>query len=322
MARTLVIDRPTQLMHNGDVWVGKFDAMASPCEILMALDDASRAEELLTIAASEAWRIEQKFSRYRDDGIIPRINNSPGQPVTVDDETARLLDFAYQCHELSDGLFDITSGILRKAWPFKPDSTLPSQQLIDSLLPFIGLDKAQWLAPHFTSPDGMQIDLGGIGKEYAVDRTLGLLEAEVDAPLLVNFGGDIVCNRCPDKDAPWLIGIEKPNHQDQAIELLEVRAGALATSGSTQRCLIDKGQRYSHVLNPFTGWPIEEPPLSITVAAANCMQAGMLATFAMLQGKGAEEFLVQQEVKYWVTRHVSCNPESGDDPDNTTVHRV
>jgi thiamine biosynthesis lipoprotein len=301
MAGKLVIDRPTSLTHNGEVWVGKFDAMASPCEILLALDDELLAKELLKIAANEAWRIEQKFSRYRDDGIIPRINNSGGKPITVDDETARLLDFAYQCHDLSDGLFDITSGILRTAWPFKPDSVLPSQQLIDSLLPFVGLDKAQWLAPHFTFPDGMQIDFGGIGKEYAVDRALSLLVAEVDVPVLVNFGGDVVCNRSPSADAPWRIGVEKPGHQDQATRLLEVRAGALATSGTTQRYLIHKGTRYSHVLNPFTGWPIEDQPLSITVAAPSCMQAGMLATLAMLQGKDAEQFLAQQEVKYWIT---------------------
>lgn len=294
------IDRPMQLTRNGDVWVGRFDAMASPCELLIALDDKSLAEQLLIVAANEAWRIEQKYSRYRDDGIVPRINNSAGKPVIVDDETALLLDFAYQCHALSDGLFDITSGILRKAWPFKPDSTLPSQQLIDSLLPFIGLDKAQWAAPHFAFPDGMQIDFGGIGKEYAVDRTLSLLVTKVDAPILVNFGGDIVCNRCPDEDTPWRIGIEKPDHQNQAVELLEVGAGALATSGSSQRYLIDRGTRYSHVLNPLTGWPIENPPLSVTVAAATCMQAGMLATFAMLQGKDAEEFLEHQEVKYWI----------------------
>jgi len=303
MAEMPGIDRPTQLTHKGDIWVGAFEAMASPCELLLALDDKFQADELLSIAASEAWRIEQKFSRYRDDGIIPRINNNGGKPITVDDETAKLLNFAYQCHELSDGLFDITSGILRKAWPFRPDSTLPSQQLIDSLLPFVGLEKAQWIAPHFTFPDGMQIDFGGIGKEYAVDRALGLLVAQVDAPVLINFGGDIACNRCPNEDSPWRIGIEKPEHQNQADRFLQVRTGALATSGTTQRYLMDKGKRYSHVLNPLTGWPIEDQPLSVTVAAPSCMQAGMLATFAMLQGKEAEEFLEQQEVNYWINRY-------------------
>ncbi|HIG59422.1 MAG TPA: FAD:protein FMN transferase [Gammaproteobacteria bacterium] len=288
--------------HQVNCWVGEFDAMASPCEVLMAVDDRAQAEELLKLASKEAWRIEQKFSRYRQDGIIPRINNNNGKPVIVDDETAQLINFAYQCYGLSDGLFDVTSGILRKAWSFKPDSELPEQHLIKSLLPFIGLEKARWDAPEFALPSGMQIDFGGIGKEYAVDRTLKLLLAIVDAPMLVNFGGDIVCNRAFSEEKPWLVGIESPADQCEAAEFLEVRTGALATSGSTQRYLVDRGKRYGHVLNPTTGWPIEQSPLSVTVAATSCTQAGMLATFAMLKGKDAEAFLEQQGVRFWVIR--------------------
>jgi thiamine biosynthesis lipoprotein len=295
-------ERSIQLRRKGDLWIGQFAAMASPCEILLALEDKVLAEEVVQIAANEAWRIEQKYSRYLKSGIVCRINDSRGEPVEVDPETASLLDFAYQCYELSEGLFDITSGILRKAWPFKSGSSVPSQQLIDSLLPFVGLEKARWDMPRFNLPDGMQIDFGGIGKEYAVDRTLTLLLEKSDAPMLVNFGGDIACNRCPNEDTPWRIGIEETERENQAQELLEVKSGALATSGSTHRYLISNGKRYGHVLNPKTGWPIEEPPMSVTVAAANCTNAGMLATFAMLQGKQAEEFLEQQEVNYWITR--------------------
>ena len=296
------IQRPIRLSRKDDIWVGQFDAMASTCEILMAVSDETLANKLLHMAASAAWRIEQKYSRYREDGIIPRINNSHGKPVQVDAETAQLLNFAYQCYELSDGMFDITSGILRKAWPFKPDSKPPSQQLIDSLLPHIGLHKAQWDNPLFTLPVGMQIDFGGIGKEYAVDSTLTLLKTSTNAAILVNFGGDIACNRCPSIGQPWRIGVEAPYASNEASRLLELRKGALATSGSTHRFLIAGGRRYGHVLNPLTGWPIPDPPLSVTVAGANCTNAGMLATFAMLHGRQAEEFLEQEGVRYWVQR--------------------
>ena len=299
---TPLIERPTRLSRKGELWVGQFDAMASPCEILLALDDETLAASLVRIAAAEAWRIEQKFSRFREDGIIPRINRSDGQPITVDNETGQLINFAYRCYDLSDGLFDITSGILREAWSFKDHSTLPAQSLIDSLLPRIGLDKAHWEPPLFTLPAGMQIDLGGIGKEYAVDRTLSLLGNLSSAAMLVNFGGDIACNGSPAPDQPWRIGIEAPSRENAAQEMLELRAGALATSGSTHRYVIADGKRYSHVLNPRTGWPVEDPPLSVTVAAPSCTNAGMLATFAMLQGKQAEEFLADQDVKYWVFR--------------------
>jgi len=298
----LAIDRQTQLVSQGDCWVGRFSAMASDCEVLMHVNDESLAGKLLNVAATEAWRIEQKYSRYREDSIVSRINSADGESTEVDAETAQLLDFAFQCYELSGGLFDISSGILKQAWPFSSSSTQPSHALIESLLPLIGLEKTQWLAPYLTLPAGMQIDFGGIGKEYAVDRTLGLLSGLSDAPILVNFGGDIVCNKGPSSDSPWRIGIEDAEIQDEAQQLLELTSGALATSGNTKRYLISNGIRYGHVLNPITGWPIEAAPLSITVAEGNCTRAGMLATFAMLQGENAESFLDQQEVKYWVAR--------------------
>jgi len=298
----LAIDRQTQLVSQDDFWVGRFSAMASGCEVLMHVKDESLAKELLNVAATETWRIEQKYSRYREDSIVSRINSADGKPTGVDSETAQLLDFAFQCYELSGGLFDISSGILRQAWPFSSSSTQPSHDLIESLLPLIGLEKAQWLAPYLTLPAGMQIDFGGIGKEYAVDRTLGLLLNISDAAILVNFGGDIVCNKSPSSDSPWRIGIEDPEALNEAQQLLELTTGALATSGNTQRYLISNGKRYGHVLNPTTGWPIEAAPLSITVAEENCTRAGMLATFAMLQGENAEHFLDQQELKYWVIR--------------------
>ena len=298
----MLIDRQTQLVSQGEVWVGRFSAMASGCEVLMHVNDKSLAQNLLDVAAAEAWRIEEKYSRYRGDSIVSRINSADGKSTTVDQETAQLLDFAFQCYELSGGLFDISSGILRQAWPFSSSSTQPSHDLIESLLPLIGLEKAQWVAPDLTLPAGMQLDFGGIGKEYAVDRTLALLSKISDAPLLVNFGGDIVCNKCSGPDSPWRIGIEDPEIQDEAQQLLELSSGALATSGNTKRCLIANGIRYGHVLNPITGWPIEAAPLSITVAEGNCTRAGMLATFAMLQGVNAESFLDQQEIKYWAVR--------------------
>lgn len=293
------IIRPLDLVREDGYWVGRFSAMASPCEILIATEEEEVARNLLEIAAREAWRIEQKFSRYRDDGIVARINSS-GSPVKVDQETAQLIDFAYQCFELSDGLFDITSGILRKAWRFDGGSQLPSRGAVESLLPLVGLGQASWNSPEFYLPPGMQIDFGGIGKEYAVDKVLSLLRGRMDAPMLVNFGGDIATNRCREHH-PWVVGVENPL-DDEAQALLEIRSGGLATSGSSHRFIVNQGQRYSHVLNPLTGWPVEGPPLSITVAASNCTMAGMLATYAMLQGENAESYLEEEGVTFWAIR--------------------
>lgn len=280
----------------------QFRAMACPCEILLETANFSQAVELAQLAADEAWRIEKKFSRYRDDNIVYRINNSQGETIEVDDETARLLDFAAQCYEISEGLFDITSGILREAWHFDGSDRIPEQSLIDDLLGRIGWEKLQWNEPNLNLPNGMQLDFGGIGKEYAVDRTLGLLGEHSDLPILVNFGGDLHCNGPRSQRLPWTTGIENPQQHGNTCNTLQLFRGALATSGDTFRYLQKDGKRYCHILNPKTGWPDPGSPRSVTVAAENCTEAGILATLAMLHGMQAEQFLESQQVKYWIFR--------------------
>ncbi|MDH3536063.1 MAG: FAD:protein FMN transferase, partial [Gammaproteobacteria bacterium] len=103
--------------------------MASPCEVLIECDRTTQARGLIAIAQQEAERIEHKFSRYRDDNIVHRIN-SGGERIAVDEETARLLDFAQNCYDLSDGWFDITSGILRRAWRFGDGAQIPGKNAI------------------------------------------------------------------------------------------------------------------------------------------------------------------------------------------------
>lgn len=283
-------------------WRGYFNAMASPCDLLLACESEQCARELTRLAAEEAWRIERKYSRYRQEGVVSTINRSKGIPVPVDEETGQLFDFAYQCYKLSDGLFDITSGVLRRVWRFDGSDNLPSKDSVKSLLPFVGLNKAEWKDGLFSLPEGMEIDFGGIGKEYAVDRTLSLLLQQDDIPVLVNYGGDIATNRERLPGMPWLVGIEKPGSDAASDAWVEIKSGGLATSGDAQRYLLKKGIRYSHVLNPKTGWPVEHAPRSVTVAAPTCTQAGILATMAMLQGIDAEHFLDEQNTRCWVIR--------------------
>ena len=289
------------LTRHNDSCTGRFRAMASPCEIILDHTDFITAAEQVNAAAAEALRIEQKFSRYRDDNIIHRINTANGQPVTVDDETARLIDFAVMLHELSDGLFDITSGVLRRAWKFDGSDRVPDGASIDALLPLVGWQHVQWHNPVITLPAGMEIDLGGIGKEYAVDRVFNLLAGMTDAALLVNFGGDLRA-RGPRRDGTaWQIGIETPEQDNTAAETLSLVNGALATSGDARRFLLKDGVRYSHILNPKTGWPVQGGPRSATLLAADCVQAGMLATLTLLAGPDAEAFLREQEhIRYWL----------------------
>jgi thiamine biosynthesis lipoprotein len=288
-------------LHEG-FYVGEFSAMASPCEILLDTADEPLALELTTIAAHEAWRIEQKYSRYRADGIIPAINNRNGECITVDDETAMLIDFACHCYELSNGFFDITSGVLRKVWKFDGSDNVPLQRDIDAILPLIGWQKVKWNKPVIQLPQGMEIDFGGIGKEYAADRAMQCLLEKTTIAMLVNFGGDIVANKARANGKAWQVGIEVKDTDKQATQVLAIKEGAVATSGDSRRFLLKKGKRYGHILNAKTGWSVANAPRSVTVLAKTCTEAGIISTMAMLQGKNAEKFLKAQDMQYWVQR--------------------
>jgi thiamine biosynthesis lipoprotein len=290
------------LERRGTQWVAGFSAMASPCEVLLDLDDPTAARRLAETAHAEAARIEAKFSRYRDDSAVGAINGAAGRPVTVDDETADLLDFAARCWQLSDGLFDVTSGVLRRLWRFDGSDRVPSRKQVKTLLGSIGWSRVEWRRPRLRLPEGMEIDLGGIGKEYAVDRVVRLLADASAAAVLVNFGGDLRAMGRRRDGRPWSIGVEAPGAEDRPARHLQLHEGALATSGDARRFLLRRGVRYPHVLNPRTGWPVMRAPRSVTVLADTCTEAGLLATLAMLKGDRAEAFLAGEGARHWIQR--------------------
>jgi thiamine biosynthesis lipoprotein len=293
--------REIELRQTDTGWAARFPAMGSPCEVLLETDEKNKARRAAEPVAREAWRIEDKFSRYLDDSVVQRINTAGGKPVTLDDETARLLDFAETLYELSDGRFDITSGVLREVWVFDGSDQVPSREAVEAVLERVGWHQVSWNTPRLEMPAGMEIDLGGIGKEYAVDRCIEALRAAVTSAGLVNFGGDLAVTGPPQRRGAWRVAVEG-DAPDRADRLIDLRQGALATSGDARRYLLRDGVRYGHILNPWTGWPIPDAPRSVTVAADTCTQAGMLSTLAMLRGQGAETFLEEQGVRNWCRR--------------------
>ncbi len=307
--------RAIDLRAGEGCWAGRFRAMGGPCEVLIESDDPAESRAVTARIALCAWRIEEKYSRYRAGNVVDAINSACGRAVTVDEETAKLLDFAATLHELSDGLFDITSGVLRRAWTFDGGSRIPGQDEIDALLPLVGWDKVQWRRPQLRLQPGMQIDFGGIGKEYAVDQAVQIARNVCGRGALINFGGDLAISRPRADGRPWRVGIEDPaetapegdcppsRRAPTASALLDLRRGALATSGDTHRFVLADGTRYSHILDPRNGWPVRGAPRSVTVAAGTCTQAGMLTTLAVLAGRDAERFLEAERVPHWVLRH-------------------
>jgi thiamine biosynthesis lipoprotein len=276
----------------------EFDAMSSVCEI--CLDDAHReGEPALALAAGQAInevrRIEVAYSRYRADSIVSRINAAAGrsEAVFVDDETASLLNFAAQLHATSDGLFDITSGVLRRAWDFKAER-VPTDEALQQLLPLIGWSQVEWTGQAIRLPRaGMEVDFGGFGKEYAADRAMSVLHATGQRHGYVNLGGDIRVLGPRRDGSAWRFGIQHPRQDEGTIATVELHEGALATSGDYERYFEQEGHRYCHILDPHTGWPVCHWA-SVSVTAPACVAAGALTTIAMLKGASALDFLAAQ----------------------------
>lgn len=283
----------------GGVHKHRFSAMGTPCEVQIEVRDGRLAAELARIGEAEARRIEAKYTRYKPTGVVWAINNAAGKPIEVDEETAGLLDYAAQVHALSEGRFDVTSGVLRRVWTFDGSDRVPEPAQVSALMPLIGWDKVGWERPRLTLPPGMEIDIGGIAKEYAVDRAAMAIMAQADCPALINFGGDLRTTRAK-AGGRWAVAIESCDPAKAAGGLLHIGEGAIATSGDARRFLLKEGKRYSHILDPRSGWPVESPPRSVTVAARTCVQAGTLSTLAMLLGPAAESFLKAESAEAWV----------------------
>ncbi|MDH4182150.1 MAG: FAD:protein FMN transferase [Betaproteobacteria bacterium] len=277
-----------------------FRAMASRCEVRLFAPDESTAREWSDAGIAEVRRIEEKYSRYREDSVTSALNRSAGGAgLAVDEETAALLNFGARLHEQSDGAFDLTSGVLRRAWDFK-SARLPQAQDIDGLLPLVGWQRIEWDGSQLRLPlPGMEIDFGGIGKEYAADRAAARLQELGARHGLVNLGGDVrIIGAQPDGSA-WKVGVQDPRGDaGVVIASLPVPAGAMATSGDYERFFEHDGRRYCHLLDPRTGWPVAHWR-SISVVAPLCVLAGACATIAMLKPvTQALAFLDEQGVRY------------------------
>ncbi len=266
----------------------KYPFRAMACDNSIVIDAASQslANHAAESAIKEVKRIEAKYSRYLTDSVITTINVKAGRASSskIDAETALLLDFAESCYVESDGLFDITSGVLRRVWDFSAEFP-PSKLQIASVLPLIGWASVIRTANSISLPlVGMEIDFGGFGKEYAADRAAAVLIDEGIANGFVDLGGDVVVLGPQADGAPWSLGVRHPREENQLLVSFDIANGAVATSGDYERYLIHDGKRYSHILNPLSGWPVDGFQ-AVTVFAPSCMVAGSVSTIAMLKGE-------------------------------------
>lgn len=274
----------------------EFTAMSCPCEIRVVGADEQQVHGAAQAGIDEVRRIEQKYSRYRPDSLLSRINAAAGHdPVQIDQETHALLQLGGHLHRASEGRFDLTSGVLRRAWDFRA-KRVPTQAQIEALLPLVGWGRVVVSPEHVHLPQrGMELDLGGIGKEYAADRAADMCLALGMVGGFVDLGGDIRVIGPRADGTGWRFGIRDPLNAGLLSGEVTLTSGALATSGDYERGFEVGGKRYGHLLDARTGWPVSHWR-SVSVAAPTAVAAGMLATLGVLMEEQTRCLLEQERV--------------------------
>ncbi len=284
-----------------------FEAMACVNELSLYASNKRQATAVAKKAIDAINKLESRYSRYLPDSLLTRINESAGDTrgVAVDEETAALLNYSQTCFEQSDGMFDITSGVLRRIWNFR-ENKLPTDSEVADTLQLIGWDKVIWDESRIVLPlTGMELDFGGVVKEYAADTCATLCRDMGVRHGLINMGGDIhVIGPHPD-GSPWKIGIQSPDDPGSIATTVNLKHGGLASSGDYQRSIVIDGKRYGHILNPKTGWPVEGLR-AVSVVAPQCLIAGSTSTIAMLKGEAGKRWLDEVGLPYLWFDESSC----------------
>jgi len=262
----------------------RFSAMGCPCALQIEADVENAAHAAAAVQA-EVDRLDRKYSHYRDDSLVALIGASAdaGESIEVDNETADLLDFSATLHSQSGGRFDVTAGALTKLWDLQ-SGRVPEAAAIEDQRARCGWQRVEWRRPLLKLPvPGMRLDLGGVVKEYAADRAALLCRQTGVEHGIVDLGGDLAVVGAHADGSPWFVGIKAPRDPDRAVALIELRHGGLATSGDYERCMIVDGRRYSHIVDPVSGYP-GESFASVSVVADSCLVAGAASTLGMLLG--------------------------------------
>jgi thiamine biosynthesis lipoprotein len=246
--------------------------------------DAERAAQA---AFREMYRIESVMSTWRPSSEISRLNaQANGMPFPVSRELCSIIDSSLFYSKATAGAFDVTVRPLVRLWGFQGgEATLPSNEEISRALSAVGYDKISVDAPAstVTLPTGMQIDLAGIAKGYAVDRSVAALAGVGVRSALVNIGGNIYAMGAPPGEKGWRIGVRDPKGGLDTVGTLILRDEAVATSGNYENFVEIGGKRFGHIIDPRTGWPVSRV-LSVTVVAPTGLASDALSTGLFVLG--------------------------------------
>ena len=277
-------------------------ALGTVVEIIVA--DRNKPDKVINAAIEKAFaeieRIEALLSRFKPQSDISRINQDGYVRATkVSPETIALLERSIEFSRLTDGAFDVTIWPLIETWGVDQGKRehLPSaEELVEAkdLVSYTYIDIIKSEQSIFLAIPGMSLDLGGIAKGYAVDRASAVLKQEGIKNGLVNAGGDIYAFGERAEEEKWKIALQHPRKSELMMASLELKDKAVATSGDYQKYIEIEGRRYSHIINPKTGYPSTDAAISVTVLAKSCLGADALATSVSVLGPKKGMDLINQ----------------------------
>jgi FAD:protein FMN transferase len=240
--------------------------------------------------------IDQSMSLWKPKSLINKINQNESY-IVIDKHFEKVFKTAVLVSKISNGYFDITVKPLVKAWGFGADgnSKTPTQKQLDSIKTFVGYQKIKLIKGQIQKTDKrVQLDLNAIAQGYTVDVIAEYLAEKGIKNYLVEIGGEVTAKGKNKEGKPWSIGIQKPNFDIELEAVVNLNNMALATSGSYQNTVVRNGKRYSHAINPKTGYPVSHNVLSVSVLAKNCMLADAYATVFLVMGLEKSKILAKK----------------------------
>lgn len=242
--------------------------------------------EVLNDALKECGRYEALLSRTLEGSDVWNLNHAEGKPVQVSDDTLTILDAARQVSAASGGAFDVTIAPVSTQWDFTSGArALPDAAALAEAAEWIDYTKIEVDGDRVTLPAGMMIDLGGIAKGYIADAVKGYLASRGVESGILSFGGNIVGLGVKPDGSPWKVGIQDIDKPTGAYMLVAVnRGGSTVTSGIYERGFELDGVYYHHILDPRTGWPVQNELASVTIFSESSMWGDALATAAFALG--------------------------------------
>lgn len=272
-----------------------FYSMGSTVELKFYSPNEELFHRVVEACVERAKEIDRLFSNYRDDSVLAEVNRNAGVgPVFVPGEFLRLVRTSIRYSELTEGAFDITVGSLFELWRAETRAgRLPARSRIRDALGCTGFRKIkidEVKSRVFLDGDCVRLDFGAIGKGYAVDEMVRIAKKSGITRGLVNFGGNIYGMGSPADKKFWDVGVRKPGSGSEIISKLDLVNRGVATSGDYERYFEHEGKRYSHIIDPRTGWPAEDVA-SVVAVSKTATEADVFSTAVSVLGPhGAEMF--------------------------------